>query len=89
MVTIFTPGGSAGLDLLELRLDALDHLQRVLALPHDDDAGDDVARAVQIGDAAPQVGAERDRADVAHADRARRSSLRASTISPMSAADCA
>ena len=48
-----------GLELLELVLDALDDVERVLALPHDDDAGHDVAGAVQVGDAAPQVRTER------------------------------
>ena len=61
--------------------------QRVLALAHDDDAGDDVARAVQVGD---RRGACRGRASTVPTSRTRTgtpSSLRASTISPMSAVD--
>ena len=60
--------GQAGFDLFQLGLDALDDPQRVLALPHDDDAGDHFALAVEIGDAAAHVGAERHGADVAHQD---------------------
>ena len=44
-------------------------MQRVLAFTHDDDAGDRVAHAIQVGDAAPDVRSERHVADVAHTDR--------------------
>ena len=60
------------LELLQLRLHAVDHPQRVLALPHHDDPRDDVAGAVEVGDAAAEVRPERHRADVPHAHRARR-----------------
>ncbi len=58
----------AGLDLLELGLDALDDVQGVLALAHDDDAGDHVARPVQVGDAAADVRAQHHLADVLDPD---------------------
>ena len=61
-------GRQAGLHLLQLGLHALDDAQRILALPHDDDAGDHLAPAIQIGDAAADIGAERHAADVAHQD---------------------
>ena len=48
-------GRQAGLDLLDPLLDAVDDVEGVLALAHDDDAGDHLAGAVEIGDAAPQV----------------------------------
>ena len=48
---------------------AVDHRQRVLAEPHHDDAADDLASAVQLGDAAPDVRPEPDAGHVADADR--------------------
>ena len=89
MVTTFTPGGSDGSSSFSFAFTRVDDPQRVLALPHHDDARDDVAGAVEIGDAAPEVGPERDGADVAHAHRRRRGRCRASTISPMSSVDFA
>ena len=50
-----------GLHLLEARLDAVDDLARVLAVAHDDDAAHGIALAVEIRDAAPDLGSERDR----------------------------
>ena len=50
-----TPAGSDALHLPQLGLDAVDHAQRVLAEAHDDDAADDFALAVELGDAAPDV----------------------------------
>ena len=61
------------LDVLQLRLDPLDDVERVLAAAHHDDAADDLALAVEVGDAAADLGAERDPADVA--DRERRAAL--------------
>ena len=45
----------ARLDLFDPGFHAADDVQSVGAVAHDDDAGDDVAVAVQVGDAAPQV----------------------------------
>ena len=53
-----------GFQILDLRLDSLDRIERVLALPHHDDARDHVALAVPIGDASPDVGTEDDRANI-------------------------
>ncbi len=49
----------AGADLLEFGLDAIDDLEGVFAAAHDDDAGDDVAVAIEVGDTAAEVRAER------------------------------
>src|SRR5947208_13551048 len=38
-----------------LRLDALDHREGILAVAHNDPAGDDLAFSVEIGDAAPNL----------------------------------
>ena len=62
-------GRQPGRDFLEPRLDAFDHVERVLALAHDDDARDDVALPVEVGDAAPLFRADHDLADVLDADR--------------------
>ena len=43
--------------------------ERVLAVAHDDDAADCVAEAVEVGDAAAQVGADADLGDVLDQDR--------------------
>ena len=56
------------LDLFDLGLHPVDYVQSVRAVAHDDDTGDDVARAIQIGDAAPQVGPHRHLANVLDAD---------------------
>ena len=53
----------------QLRFYAVDHLQCVLALTHDDDAGDHVAFPIPIGNAAPQVGAKHHAANVANPHR--------------------
>ena len=58
-----------GLQLLELRLDALDHVQGVLARAHHDDAADHVSLAVEVRHAPPQLGTERDRRHVLHEHR--------------------
>ncbi len=60
--------GQSCLDLAQLRLHAADHVQRVLALAHDDDARHGFAGAVEIRDAAPHLGAEHDVGDVLDAD---------------------
>src|SRR5688572_1224270 len=52
---------------MNLRFDALDHLESVLALPHHDDAGYHLALTVPVGRAAPQVGAESDVGNLANA----------------------
>ena len=57
------------LHFADLRFHAPDHIERVLALPHDDDARDRLARAVQVRYAAPQFGPQRHLAHVLHADR--------------------
>ena len=54
---------------VEFLFDAVDDVERVLAVAHDDDAADDFAFAVQFRDAAPDVGAEMDRADILHVNR--------------------
>ena len=60
--------GQAGLDLLQACLDAVDHIERVLALPHDDDAGNDFSGAVQVGNAAPDIGPHHHLSDIANAN---------------------
>ena len=56
-----------GSSSLSCGLDAVDDVERVLALAHDDNARHDVAGAVEVGDPAAQVGAERHVADIADA----------------------
>ena len=63
------PGRQARLDLADALLDAIDHVDRVLSLAHHDDARHHFAVAVQIGDAAPEIRADRHVADVADPDR--------------------
>ncbi len=53
----------------ELRLHPADDVQRVLAVPHDDDAADRVALAVEVGGATPRFRPELDRRHVAHPQR--------------------
>jgi hypothetical protein len=65
--------GQAGRDLGHLGLEVVDHLQRVLAEARHRDAGDDLALAVQLGQAAPLVGRHLDAGDVA--DQHRRAAL--------------
>ena len=62
-------GRERGLELVELLLHARDHLLRVLAVAHDDGAAHGLALAVQLGDAAADVGPERHPAQVGDADR--------------------
>ena len=57
------------LQLRELGLDALDHLERVGAGAHDDDAADGLALAVPVGDAAAHVRSDDDRAEIGDQDR--------------------
>jgi len=64
----FTPAGNPGAILFDLGLHPVDYIQSVGAVAHDDDTGDDVARAIQIGDAPPQVGPHRHLANVLNAD---------------------
>ena len=63
------PGGRPGSISLIFAFTRSMTAQRVLALPHHDDAGDHFALAVEIGDAAAHVGPERHAAHVAHQDR--------------------
>ena len=63
------PPGHRGFQLLHLRLDPVDHVERVLAVAHHDDAAHVVAQPVEVGDAAPDLGAERDAADILQKDR--------------------
>ncbi len=57
------------LHLLQLRLHAVDHAQRILAEPHDDDAADGFAFAIEFGDAPADIRADPYLRDVAHANR--------------------
>ena len=57
------------LDVLEFLLDALDHLQGVLALAHDDDAGDGLTCPVPVRNPAADVGAESHFSHIGYADR--------------------
>ena len=52
------PGRQTGSDLADALLDAIDDVDRVLALAHHDDARHHFAGAVEIRHAPPQVGAE-------------------------------
>ena len=62
-------GGQRRLELLELLPQRVGHGQHVAALLHDRDAADDFAGAVEIGDAAAQVVAGLQVADVLQLDR--------------------
>ena len=64
-----TPSGSDGFDLVQFLFDAVDDVERVLAVAHHDDAADHFAFAVQFRDAAPEVAAEMHGADILHIDR--------------------
>ncbi len=61
--------GQARLDLRERRLDVVDDGERVLPVALDGDAGDDLALAVELGDAAPLVGRKLDARHVAQEHR--------------------
>jgi hypothetical protein len=58
------PLGRRALQLLEFGLDAVDDVDGIFTVTHHDDAADDVAPAVQVGDPAPQLGSELDSGDV-------------------------
>ena len=60
--------GEARLDLAEPLLDGLDHRQRVLAVAHDHDAAGRLALAVELREAAADVGADAHLRDVPDAD---------------------
>ena len=49
-------GGQARLDFGDLLLEAIDHRQRIFAIPRHRDARDDFAFTVEFGDAATLVG---------------------------------
>ena len=57
--------GQRGLELVQLRLHPVDDVERVLALAHHHDAAHHVALAVEVGDAAPHLRAQRDGGHVA------------------------
>ncbi len=59
----------ARLDFPDFGLHALDHIQRVLTLPHDDNSGHHLPSAVEVADAPAEVGAHRDLTDVTDTDR--------------------
>ena len=61
-------GRQPRLDLPDLRLHPIDHIEGILAVAHDDDAGDHFALAVQVGRAAAQIGTDHHRPDVLDAD---------------------
>ncbi len=48
------------LDLRQLRLHALDNIERILAMAHDHNPADDITVAIEIGHAAPDLRPERD-----------------------------
>ena len=62
-------GRQARRDLLDLGLDPVDDVEGVLALPHDDDGRDDLALAVEVGDAPPDIRPEHDVPEVLDPDR--------------------
>ncbi len=62
------PFGERGLDFGEALLDAVDDVQRVFTIAHDDDATNYLALAVELRDAAAQVGALLHGGDVAQQD---------------------
>ena len=51
-------------DFLQFPFDSIDDTQRILPVAHDNDAADDLAFAVEFGDAAAEVGAEVNGADI-------------------------
>ena len=58
----------SGLYLFDLGFNPVDHIKRVLAVPHDHNPGYDFARTIQVGEAAPQVGPHHHLADVFYTD---------------------
>ena len=63
------PLGQRRLHLRQPLLDLLDDLQGVLAVPHDDDPTDDLAHAVELGQAAAHVGTQVDVGNVPEKNR--------------------
>ena len=62
------PSGSEALELFEPLFERSRHRQDVPALLHDGDAADDLAGAVEVGDAAPQVVSDLEVPDVLQLD---------------------
>ncbi len=62
-------GGQSRLNLLYFRLDPLNHVEGILPLPHDNDPGNDLPFAIEIGNPPPDVRAEHHLPDVLDADR--------------------
>ena len=56
-------------DLPQLRLDTANDVQRIFAVPHDDDAADHLTAAVELRDAPADVRAKSHVSDVRHPDR--------------------
>jgi hypothetical protein len=56
-------------DLFQPFLHAVDHVERVLLLPHDHDPADDLALSVQLGDAAARLRSEVDLTELLYGDR--------------------
>ena len=61
--------GQAGAQGLETGFDPLDDVEDVGVVAGDDDRADDLALAVELGEAAAELGAEADGADIGDADR--------------------
>src|SRR5262249_56529853 len=59
----------AGLELLELRLDRVDRLERILARTHDDHAARNLAFTIELGDAAAHFRANLYSRDVTETNR--------------------
>jgi hypothetical protein len=62
------PGGQAGLQVLQLLLDGLDHGPGVFPVAHDDDAAHHLAFAVAFGQTPPQFRPQAHQGDVFHQD---------------------
>src|SRR5438132_1876488 len=58
-----------GFDLLDFPFYTVDNVERVFAVTHDNNAADGLAFAIQLRDAAPDVAAKMDAADVLHVNR--------------------
>src|ERR1700688_1888421 len=65
----FDPGGQGLLDFGDLALDAVDYVERILAVAHHDYSAHDFSVAVEIGDAFTQVGSQAHDAEVADQNR--------------------
>src|ERR1019366_407070 len=70
------PGGKTSFNILEFLLDAVDYLQGVLSLAHDDDAGDRLTRPVPVRNPSTDVGSESYFAHVGYLDGDAARSLR-------------